>query len=61
MQGATLAGFDWGSRAACVVAALWPERVHSLVTYGTAYNVQSVNTAKTPGMPDSVRARGGIC
>ena len=24
---ATLAGYDWGGRAACVVAALWPERV----------------------------------
>ena len=22
-----LAGYDWGARAACVVAALWPERV----------------------------------
>ena len=24
---AVLVGFDWGGRAACVVAALWPERV----------------------------------
>ena len=24
---AILAGYDWGGRAACVVAALWPERV----------------------------------
>jgi len=24
---AVLAGYDWGGRAACVVAALWPERV----------------------------------
>jgi pimeloyl-ACP methyl ester carboxylesterase len=23
---AVLAGYDWGGRAACVVAALWPER-----------------------------------
>nr|WP_321985250.1 alpha/beta hydrolase [uncultured Lichenicoccus sp.] len=52
---ATLAGFDWGGRAACVVAALWPERVRGLVTCRTAYNVQNVDTAKTPGMPDTER------
>ena len=28
---AVLAGFDWGGRAACIVAALWPERAHGLV------------------------------
>ncbi|HYU13303.1 MAG TPA: hypothetical protein VEK82_12055 [Stellaceae bacterium] len=27
---ATLAGYDWGGRAACIVAALWPERVAGL-------------------------------
>ena len=29
---ATLAGYDWGGRAACIVAALWPQRVDGLVT-----------------------------
>ena len=29
---AILAGYDWGGRAACVVAALWPERVTALVS-----------------------------
>jgi pimeloyl-ACP methyl ester carboxylesterase len=29
---ATLAGFDWGARTACVTAALWPERVKALVS-----------------------------
>ncbi|MFJ4622359.1 alpha/beta fold hydrolase [Streptomyces sp. NPDC088812] len=29
---AVLAGFDWGSRTADVIAALWPERVKSLVS-----------------------------
>ena len=24
---AVLGGYDWGGRAACIVAALWPERV----------------------------------
>ena len=37
---ATLAGYDWGGRAACVLAALWPERVSGLVSCGTGYNIQ---------------------
>jgi pimeloyl-ACP methyl ester carboxylesterase len=27
---AVLAGYDWGGRAACIVSALWPERVQGL-------------------------------
>jgi pimeloyl-ACP methyl ester carboxylesterase len=38
---AALAGYDWGGRAACIVAALWPERVAGLVTVG-GYNVQAI-------------------
>jgi pimeloyl-ACP methyl ester carboxylesterase len=38
---AMLAGYDWGGRAACVVAALWPERVRGLVTIG-GYNIQAI-------------------
>ena len=52
---AVLAGYDWGGRAACVVAALWPERVAGLVTCGAAYNLQSLATAKTPVDPDAER------
>src|SRR5262245_42888679 len=29
---AVLGGYDWGGRAACVVTALWPERVRGLVS-----------------------------
>ena len=29
---AVLAGHDWGGRAACVVAALWPQRCRGLVS-----------------------------
>lgn len=36
-----LAGFDWGGRAACVTAMLWPEKVSGLVTIG-GYNVHDV-------------------
>ncbi len=35
---AVLAGYDWGGRAACVVAALWPQRARALVSIG-GYNV----------------------
>jgi pimeloyl-ACP methyl ester carboxylesterase len=33
-----LAGYDWGGRAACVVSAVWPERVRGLVSV-TGYNI----------------------
>jgi pimeloyl-ACP methyl ester carboxylesterase len=35
---AMLAGYDWGGRGACAVAALWPERVSGLVSIG-GYNL----------------------
>jgi pimeloyl-ACP methyl ester carboxylesterase len=41
IEKATLVGFDWGSRAACVAAALWPERVRGLVTMG-GYTIQDI-------------------
>jgi pimeloyl-ACP methyl ester carboxylesterase len=49
---AVLAGYDWGGRAACIVAALWPERVTGLVTI-TGYNIQSIATALHPASPDA--------
>lgn len=33
VQGATVAGFDWGGLASCVAAALWPDRIGGLVSY----------------------------
>ena len=30
IESAVLGGYDWGGRAACIVAALWPERVKAL-------------------------------
>lgn len=35
---AVLAGYDWGGRAACIAAALWPARVRGLVCVN-GYNV----------------------
>ena len=48
---ALLAGYDWGGRAACVVAALWPERAIGLVT-GNAYNIQDIANANKPQAPE---------
>ncbi len=56
IQRATLAGYDWGGRAACVVAALWPERVSGLLSCGTGYNLQNSETALKPISPDKERA-----
>jgi pimeloyl-ACP methyl ester carboxylesterase len=44
---AILVGYDWGGRAACVVAALWPERVVGLVSI-TGYNIQNIATTNRP-------------
>jgi pimeloyl-ACP methyl ester carboxylesterase len=44
---AVLAGFDWGGRAACVAAALWPERCKGLVCVNS-YLIQDIAHAATP-------------
>ena len=44
---AVLVGFDWGGRAACVVAALWPERVRGLVS-ATGYTIQNIAGSAVP-------------
>ena len=44
---AILVGYDWGGRAACVVSALWPERVIGLVSI-TGYNIQNIAIANRP-------------
>jgi pimeloyl-ACP methyl ester carboxylesterase len=51
---AVLAGYDWGGRAACVVAALWPERCAGLVTYN-GYNIQHIASAQRPLSPEAER------
>jgi pimeloyl-ACP methyl ester carboxylesterase len=47
IKSAVLAGYDWGGRAACIVAALWPERVRGLVT-GGGYNMHDVAGSAKP-------------
>lgn len=51
IEKAVVAGYDWGGRAACVVSALWPERVHGLVSC-TGYNIQDLTKATTPVSPE---------
>ena len=48
---ATLAGYDWGGRGACVAAALWPQRVEALVSI-TGYNIQHIAQANRPADPE---------
>jgi pimeloyl-ACP methyl ester carboxylesterase len=47
---AAFMGYDWGGRAACIVAALWPERARCLVT-GGGYNIQNIPRAGVPAVP----------
>jgi pimeloyl-ACP methyl ester carboxylesterase len=47
---AVLGGYDWGGRAACIVAALWPERVEALVS-GSSYNIQDIARSLEPAPP----------
>ena len=52
LRHAVLAGYDWGGRAACIVAALWPDRVAGLVSIG-GYNIQNIAAASRPASPDA--------
>lgn len=51
IESAYLVGYDWGGRAACIVAALWPSRVRGLVTIGS-YAIQDIASAMKPAPPD---------
>ena len=46
-----LAGCDWGGRAACVVAALWPDKVRGLVS-ANGYNIQDIAGSAKPVPPE---------
>ena len=47
---AILAGYDWGGRAANVVAALWPDRCIGLVSVNS-YQIQDIANAMVPLNP----------
>jgi pimeloyl-ACP methyl ester carboxylesterase len=54
IQQATLAGFDWGARTACIIAALWPERCKALVSV-SGYLVTNIDTRTQPLPPKAER------
>lgn len=47
---AVVGGYDWGGRAACIAAALFPERISGLVSAG-GYNIQDLAGAGEPRPP----------
>jgi pimeloyl-ACP methyl ester carboxylesterase len=49
---AVLAGYDWGGTAACVAAALWPERCSGLISLNS-YKIQNIAVAKQPIAPEN--------
>jgi pimeloyl-ACP methyl ester carboxylesterase len=50
LERAVLAGYDWGGRAACVAAALWPTRCAGLVSVNS-YLIQDIAKAQVPQPP----------
>jgi pimeloyl-ACP methyl ester carboxylesterase len=48
---AVFAGYDWGGRAACIGAALWPERCTGLVSVNS-YLIQDIARAMVPAIPE---------
>ena len=48
---AVFAGYDWGGRAACIGAALWPERCMGLVSVN-GYLIQDIARAMMPAKPE---------
>jgi pimeloyl-ACP methyl ester carboxylesterase len=51
LSGAIFAGFDWGARAACAAAALWPQRCDGLVSAG-GYALHHLGSSATPTTPE---------
>lgn len=51
LQKVVLAGFDWGGRAVCTVAALWPERCVALVSVN-GYGVLDPSRINIPAVPE---------
>src|SRR6202521_1315465 len=48
-------GYDWGGRAACIAAALHPERVRAAVLIG-GYSIQNTIAPPRPAAPEAERA-----
>lgn len=52
IRSAIVGGFDWGARAANVIAALWPDRCKALVSV-SGYLIGNATTGKLPLPPSS--------
>lgn len=52
VERAVVAGYDWGGRAACVAAAVFPDRIAGLVS-ANAYNIQHIAGSSTPIAPEA--------
>src|ERR1700691_1161275 len=50
IEQATIAGFDWGARTACIMTALWPERCKALVSV-SGYLIGNQEAGKAPLPP----------
>ncbi len=50
IEKAIIAGFDWGARTACIMAALWPERCKALVSV-SGYLIGNQEAGKMPLPP----------
>jgi pimeloyl-ACP methyl ester carboxylesterase len=50
-----VAGYDWGGRAACIAAALHPDRVRAAVLIG-GYAIQNTLAPPQPAPPEAERA-----
>ena len=51
INNAIVGGYDWGGRAACIVAALFPDRVRGLVSVA-GYNIQNIAKYAEPVTPE---------
>jgi pimeloyl-ACP methyl ester carboxylesterase len=52
IEKAIVAGFDWGARSACILAALWPERCYGLVSV-SGYLIGSQAAGKVALPPEA--------
>ena len=50
IEKAVVAGFDWGARTACILAALWPERCKALVSV-SGYIIVNLDANQKPLPP----------
>ncbi|MGC4035841.1 MAG: alpha/beta hydrolase [Chitinophagaceae bacterium] len=51
IQKAIVGGYDWGGRACCIVAAIYPERIIGLISMA-GYNIQNIPGYAEPDFPE---------